>query len=434
MNMSDLYAHLCQQLQHYRQQHLVMALSGGVDSRLLLALLIRYRDEFGASLSAVHVHHGLSENADHWALQCQKWCDDSSVEIAIEHVTLETTSGESIEKLARDARYQALSKHINPGDVLLVGQHADDQIETFLLALKRGSGPKGLASMSVVAPFASGRLLRPFLTIKRSEIEACASELGLDWVTDESNRDTRFERNFIRHRITPVLHQRWPSIHQSVQRSAELCAEQEALLKELLESTLHAALEQDGSLRIEQLERQTESVRRQLIRQWLSSHQVMMPSRKHTDMIWYEVALAAGDANPKLKINQCEVRRFDQRLYCIEATEDVALWKSAIELDQELQLPDTLGVLKLATGGGSLRLPENTEQLWVSFNPEGLMACPVGRSGSRKLKKLFQEYSVPSWLRRRTPILMYQDKVVAVANLFVDRDFSGQDCELHWDK
>jgi len=434
MNMSDLYAHLCQQLQQYRQQHLVLALSGGVDSRLLLALLVRYRDEFGVPLSAVHVHHGLSENADHWALQCQKWCDESSVEIAIEHVTLDMSGGDSIEKLARDARYQALSKHISQRDVLLVGQHADDQVETFLLALKRGSGPRGLASMSVVAPFSSGRLLRPLLTIKRSEIEACATELGLDWVTDESNSDTRFERNFIRHRITPVLHQRWPSIHQSVQRSAELCAEQDALLKELLESSLHAALEPDGSLGIEPLERQTESIRRQLIRQWLSSHQVMMPSRKHTDMIWHEVALAAADANPKLKISQSEVRRFEQRLYCVEAMEDVTLWKSAIKLDQELQLPDKLGVLKLTSGGGALRLPENAEQLWVSFNPQGLMACPVGRPGSRKLKKLFQEYSVPSWLRRRTPILMYQDKVVAVANLFVDRDFSGQDCELHWDK
>ncbi len=433
--MSKLYAHLCQQLQPYHQRRLVLALSGGVDSRVLLALLARYRDDFAASVRAVHVHHGLSQNADSWASQCQKWCDDHSIELSIEYVRLDTSRGESIEKLAREARYQALKKHVAPGDVLLVAQHADDQIETFLLALKRGSGPKGLSSMAKSSAFGLGSLLRPFLTVKRSEIESCANALELEWVTDESNSDTRYERNYIRHKITPALTTRWPSLHESVQRTVELCAEQELLLEELLHSALQQAMAEDGSLIIKELIKHSEAVRRQLIRQWFRRCHLPMPSRKHTEMIWNEVALAKHDANPILKLSDYEVRRYCGHLYCVAEYQDVSDWKSAVNPNQPLLLPDNLGTVELVTScHGSLSLPDNHDDLWISFNPEGLSACPVGRVGSRKLKKLFQEYAVPSWLRRRIPILMYQNQVVAVGNLFVDRDFSGQDYELVWDK
>ncbi len=435
MNMSNLYAHLCQQLQLYHQRRFVLALSGGVDSRVLLALLARYRDEFGAFVSAVHVHHGLSENADNWVSQCHKWCNDYSIELSIEYVQLDTSSGESIEKLAREARYQALNKHVAQGDILLVGQHADDQIETFLLALKRGSGPKGLSSMAKASSFGLGTLFRPLLTVKRSDIESCADELQLEWITDESNSDTRYERNFIRHKVTPVLTARWPSIHDSVQRTVELCAEQESLLEELLYSSLQQAMAKDGSLIIDELIKHSEAVRRQLIRQWFRRCHLPMPSRKHTDMIWDELALAKLDANPKLKLSDYEVRRYCGHLYCVAEYQDVSGWTSDINFCQPLRLPDNLGTLEIVKSTkGLLHLPDCSDDLWISFNPEGLSACPVGRVGSRKLKKLFQEYGVPSWLRRRIPILMYQNHVVAVGNLFIDRDFSGQDYDLVWDK
>ncbi len=433
--MLDLYSHFCQQLEPYSSRRFVLALSGGADSRVLLELLARYRNQTGSSVSAVHVHHGLSKNADHWAECCQSWCDDASVPLNIEHVRLDLECGESVEKLARDARYAVLAKYVSNNDVLLLGQHADDQIETFLLALKRGSGPKGLSSMALSAPFSDGMLLRPLLTVKRAEIEAFAALNKLTWVTDESNDDVRYERNFIRHQITPVLNERWPSIHQAVQRSAELCAEQQALLEELLQDELSDSLHSDGSICIDILNKKSDGVRRQLIRQWLAKHQMLMPSRQHTEMIWREVAFASVDANPKLKLNGHEIRRFDNRLYCVKEHRDISGWKSSVVFEQTLSLPDELGSLLLTKqGGGDICLPDKLDDLWISFNPEGLSSCPVGRAGSRKMKKLFQEYSVPSWLRRRTPILMYQDKVVAVANLFVDRDFSGQDCTLIWDK
>ncbi|MCS0287905.1 tRNA lysidine(34) synthetase TilS [Vibrio alginolyticus] len=434
--MESLYPHFAQVLGRYYQlgTKVVLAFSGGVDSRLLLELLSRYQQAHSVECHAVYVHHGLSSNADNWADKCLLWAQQVGISCSIERVSLDISNGESIELLAREARYQALTKYIQEGDILLTGQHADDQIETFLLALKRGSGPKGLSSMAESMPFSCGSLVRPLLTIKRKTIEEAATKLGLEWVEDESNQDTRYDRNFLRHCVISELSGRWPSIHQAVQRSANLCAQQEALLDELLSAVFERALQTDLSLSIEELAKHSGLARARLIRMWLSKLNTSMPTQVQLNLIWNEVALAQQDANPKLQLKQGEVRRFRNRLYWVTEIADVTEWQSTIQVDTVLSLPERLGELTLTTSSSNatIALPSQPELLRVTFNPEGLSAHPTTRNHSRKLKKLFQEYNVPSWLRRQIPILMYQDRVVAVADLFVDQAFNGQDCELIW--
>ncbi|MFA0426465.1 tRNA lysidine(34) synthetase TilS [Vibrio sp. 10N.222.51.C5] len=423
---------------------LIVAFSGGVDSRVLLELAAQFAKSHHIDCCAVHVHHGLSNNADYWAEQCKTWCDAVSVSLFIERVSLDISRGESVEKLARDARYQALKKHIRQGDVLVTGQHIDDQVETFLLALKRGSGPKGLSSMAKVMPFSGAHIVRPLLSVTRTDIEVAARDMALTWVEDESNQDVRFDRNFIRHQVTPTLTERWPSFRESVSRSAQLCAEQELLLDELLESHLQQALTEKHSLSIEVLSQHSDLLRARLLRMWLSRCNQPMPSQKQLKLIWDEVACAQADANPKLVLNEVEVRRFNHQLYVVKETKDLSNWQSDISMEESLVLPDGLGELHLTSAASdgvsnhcdaqhfSLNTTRGT--LRVIFNPEGLSAHPVGRGHSRKLKKLFQEYQVPSWLRRRTPILMDGDRVIAVLGLFVDKNYEGQDCEALWSK
>lgn len=436
--MESLYQHFSRVLDAYYQPQtsIVLAFSGGVDSRLLLELLSRYQRVNSVACHAVYVHHGLSANADDWAEKCVLWAKQAGISCSIERVHLDIHSGESIELLAREARYHALAKHVQDGDLLLTGQHADDQVETFLLALKRGSGPKGLSSMAECMPFAGGMLVRPILSIRREQIESAAHHLGLEWVEDESNQDTRYDRNFLRHRILPELSERWPNIHQAVQRSASLCAQQEALLDELLGAAFERTLHPDLSLSIDILTSCSDLARARIIRMWLAKLNVNMPSQTQLSLIWNEVALAQQDANPKLKLKQGEVRRFQHRLYWVTETADVSAWQSPLQLNVALRLPERLGELTLTTTStqANIALPPYPERLRVTFDPAGLTAHPTTRNHSRKLKKLFQEYHVPSWFRRKMPILMYQDQVVAVADLFVDQAFGGQDCELVWRK
>nr|WP_319535272.1 tRNA lysidine(34) synthetase TilS [uncultured Vibrio sp.] len=436
--MESLYQHFTQLLtaNYQPQTKVVLAFSGGVDSRLLLALLSRYQRDHAIPCQTVYVHHGLSGNADDWAEKCKAWANQAGVLHSTEYVHLDINSGESIELLAREARYQVLAKYIESGDLLLTGQHADDQLETFLLALKRGSGPKGLSCMAESAPFSAGTLVRPLLTTRREQIEAIAQSLQLEWVEDESNQDTRYDRNFLRHHVVPELSQRWSSIHQAVQRSASLCAQQETLLDELLNDVFCRALQTDLSLDIAELASHSELARARLIRMWLAQQNAQMPTQVQLGLIWKEVALAQQDANPQLKLKQGEVRRFQNKLYWVCDKPDVSGWQGHIQVNSPLVLPANFGELTLSTTTKqpTIALPAQPELLNVMFNPEGLSAHPTTRNHSRKLKKLFQEYHVPSWLRRQIPILMYQEQVVAVADLFVDKAFSGQDCELIWRK
>ncbi|EEX93091.1 tRNA(Ile)-lysidine synthase [Vibrio orientalis CIP 102891 = ATCC 33934] len=422
--------------QYYQPNtRIVLGLSGGLDSRVMLELLAQYAQQYRVDCLAVHVHHGLSDNADQWAEQCQHWCQSLNVQLVVEKVSLDI-EGRSIEESAREARYNALRKYLSSGDLLLTGQHADDQLETFLLALKRGSGPKGLSSMAAVMPFASAQIVRPLLSVTRQEIEEFAQSLDLEWVEDESNQDQRFERNFIRHNLTPNMRERWPHIHQSVRRSAELCAEQEQLLDELMAEKLSAALHSDSSLEIATLAEMSELARTRLLRMWLGSLGLRMPSRIQLDKLWQEVAQAQQDANPQLTLADGQIRRFAHKLYVVQAWQSLEQWQCSLQLEQVCELPDELGQLALVSSpNGKLSLKALAQApLQVIFNPEGLSAHPAERGHSRKLKKLFQEYGVPSWLRRRTPIVMCGERVVAVGDLFIDRHFIGQDCELIWDK
>jgi len=282
--------------------------------------------------------------------------------------------------------------------------------------------------------------------VTRSDIETSAHNMGLTWVEDESNQDLRYDRNFIRHQVTPTLIERWPSFRESVSRSAQLCAEQELLLDELLESHFQQALRgsKSLSLSIEALSQHSDLLRARLLRMWLNHCNQPMPSQKQLKLIWDEVACAQADANPKLVLNDVEIRRFNNQLYLVQDTQDLSSWQSDISAEGSLVLPDGLGELHLSSAMSegvssnrdlqSFSLSDKSVTLRVIFNPEGLSAHPVGRGHSRKLKKLFQEYQVPSWLRRRTPILMDGDRVIAVLGLFVDKNYEGQDCEALWSK
>ncbi|WP_413284959.1 tRNA lysidine(34) synthetase TilS [Vibrio sp. MA40-2] len=428
-------------IEKYRQptSRVILALSGGVDSTVLLDLLAQYQAQNqSVTCFAIHIHHGLSDNADDWVECCQKWCDEYQLPLVTERVELNLSGQVSLEQEARNKRYQALAKHINKNDLLLTGQHCDDQLETFLLALKRGSGPKGLSAMPKITEFSDGWLLRPLLNVYRADIVNYAQQKKLQWIEDESNQDTKFDRNFLRNDIIPKLKKRWPTIAKSVLRSSQLCADQEALISELLIERLTQYTDNDGGLCIAQLQTQSELARNQLLRLWLAKQNCIMPSLVQLQLIWQQAALAKDDANPTINITSGQVRRFRNRLYCVQKSSDVTWWSSALFIDKKIRLPDSLGQIcltrKSSAGTLSLREPKQHEQVRVHFNPTGLVAHPSDRGHSRKLKKLFQEYNVPSWLRTRTPIIMYENEVAMLVNLFVCKDFHGDDCEIQWDK
>ena len=208
---------------------LCVGLSGGCDSVVLLHLLAKSR--FSAQLSAIHVHHGLSLNADAWRAHCLAFCNELGLPIVVRHVEVDRGSGEGLEAAARRARYAAFAEC--DAEFLLLAQHRGDQAETLLFNLLRGAGVVGAAAIPVERKYLGKRVLRPLLSVSRAEIEAYAKEYGLSWVDDESNADISLSRNFLRHEILPRLAARFPGAESGLAQAAENFAEASALLDEL---------------------------------------------------------------------------------------------------------------------------------------------------------------------------------------------------------
>ncbi|AHJ75167.1 tRNA lysidine(34) synthetase TilS [Kosakonia sacchari] len=399
----------------------LVAFSGGLDSTVLLHKLMLWRQQLPElKLRAIHIHHGLSPHADAWAEHCEDICARWQIPLSVVRVQV-VNNGDGIEAQARNVRYQAFADALMPGEVLVTAQHLDDQCETFLLALKRGSGPAGLAAMPESMLFAGTQLIRPLLTQTRDELLQWALHHALSWIEDESNADASFDRNFLRLQVLPVLAARWPHFAGAVARSAALCGEQEQLLDELLAEELEAATTAEGALQLAPLYRLSDARRRALLRRWLARRGAVMPSRAMLDRLWLEVALAREDASPCLRLGEFEVRRYQSCLWWIRAIEsqrDTQLpWVAPFE---PLTLPAGLGELSLLAGG-EIRTPNADEAVSIRFQAPGMLHI-VGRSGGRKLKKIWQELGVAPWRRDTTPLLFYGETLMAAAGLFVTQE------------
>ncbi|AOM42347.1 tRNA lysidine(34) synthetase TilS [Xenorhabdus hominickii] len=424
-NHDPLLTMLEEQIGPYKK--MLVGFSGGLDSTVLLHLLVRLRTQYQQLsrapivLRAIHIHHGLNSKADLWVEHCRQICTDWEVDFRTEKVSLDIRQN-GIEAAARDARYQSFRDELQQGEILITAQHLDDQAETFLLALKRGSGPAGLSSMPSSMSFAGTTLIRPLLNVSRAELETYAQAQRLKWVEDDSNQDDRYDRNFLRLHIMPLFNQRWPHFPQAVSRSASLCGEQEQLLDELLSESLNELTTLDGAISIFPLERYSEAKRNALLRRWLNQRGVKMPSREQLQRIWSEVALSRQDAEPRFRLGQYDIRRYRQQLWLVPQYQHLAGTVLEWNTDQELILPDELGTL-MRTGESNItfRSPDRNEQVTIRFGVQGNISI-VGRQHSRHSKKLWQELGVAPWLRERTPLIYYNDKLIAALGIFVTKE------------
>ncbi|CAI0956125.1 tRNA lysidine(34) synthetase TilS [Serratia quinivorans] len=435
MNNNQLSAQLARHLGAHR--HLLVAFSGGLDSSVLLHLLVGLRQQLpDLQLRAVHVHHGLSAFADQWVTHCRQQCVAWQLPLVVQYVQVDSQQG-GIEAAARAARYSAFASTLAADETLLTAQHLDDQCETFLLALKRGSGPAGLSAMAAQTSLGDNHLLRPLLGYSRQQLEAYAQQHQLSWIEDDSNQDPRFDRNFLRLQVLPLLNQRWPHFAAATARSASLCAEQEQLLDELLAEQLHKLLDEDHALAIDGLVTCSPARRFALLRRWIALFGVTMPSREQLQRLWEEVALSREDAEPQLQLGQYQFRRFRRRLYLLPLMADLREISLSWSMDDSLVLPDGLGELVSGEGDICLRAPQSQQKVSIRFTAQGKHRI-LGRAHSRPIKKLWQELGIPPWQRERTPLIYYDDQLIAALGIFVSE--AGQTPEgqqpwrLHWRK
>ena len=404
-----------------------LAYSGGSDSHVLLHAMAALRDRYTASLEAVHVDHGLHPRSRAWGEHCAKVCQELGVPLEIRRLNLGPIRGESLEALARSARYEAIATLMEPGEVVLTAHHRDDQAETVLLQLLRGSGIEGLAGMPLVKAWPPGWLGRPLLAFGRSELAEYARQQGIVWVEDSSNQELDFDRNFLRQEILPKLELRWPGLGKTLSRSARHCADAKLMIDQLASQDLAAAGRCDGGLSVEVLTQLAPARCRALLRLWIRKQGFRTPSTSRLERILGEVLRAAPDRTPCVHWQGAEIRRYRDGLHLMAPLvphEPGARIFWAPEQSQ-LALPSGLGRLLARDGcpGGIEPVLWSTLPLEIRFR-QGGERCRGTTTGCRRdLKKLLQELGLPPWLRHRLPLVFLGDRLAAIADLWVCAEF-----------
>jgi tRNA(Ile)-lysidine synthase len=368
-----------------------IAYSGGVDSHVLLSLFHVLCQTQPLKLHAIHIHHGLSPHASDWSAHCKAVCAQLQIDFVERKINLDLQPGQSLEEIAREKRYAVFAEHMQAGDVLLTGHHQDDQAETLLLQLLRGSGVKGLAAMPMTKPFAGGVHARPLLMTSRAEIMQYAASHSLHWIEDESNRHVAFSRNFLRQEIMPILLKRFPSATQTIARSAEHCREAESILNELAtEKLASVAGKVAGTLSVSKLLLLSPALQRLVLRTWIANAHYSLPDTKKLSVMMHDVLQARQDAMPCVKWGHAMLRRYRDDVFVLPI------------LSPPVAIPDEWLVNRYT----------------IRYRQPGEVVTLLKR-GRLNLNHLMQEWGVPPWERDHLPLVFEQGVLVAAVGYFI---------------
>jgi tRNA(Ile)-lysidine synthase len=403
----------------------LVAFSGGLDSTVLLHALAHAQ----LPIRAVHVDHGLHAQSGAWVEHCQRVAESLGIELVTRRVTVDARAELGLEAAAREVRYDALRDLLQEGEALVTAHHADDQLETMLLAVMRGAGVRGLAAMPACRPFGRGWHARPLLEYTRAELEIWASAAGLECLEDPSNADNALDRNFLRHRIVTALRERWPSAAHSARRTAAHLGEASDVLDALGQADL-ATARVGECLDVGALSALDPTRRRNLLRCWLRGRGARAPSTRKLAAIDHDMLNAQEDRSPCIEWDGFEVRRHRGLLYaapCIVPL-DPAHHDLTWDGRAPLTLPAALGALRVEhTPGSGLDAAIMSRGLHVRFRAGGEEIRPTGDAHHRKLRKLLQSADILPWWRDRLPLMYVEERLACVGDLWIAQEFAASD-------
>ncbi len=408
-----------------------VAFSGGLDSSLLLQVAAACH----SNVTAVHVNHQLQPNHEQTEQLCRDICARLSVPIVVERVDVPVGSSGAggLEEAARSARYGVFRRLQGPGDLLLMAHHGDDQAETVLFRLLRGSGVNGLAGMPRMRELGRGALLRPWLNISRERLEQVARAAQLRWEEDPSNSHQAFDRNYLRHRVLPGLKQRWPGLLQRMAHSARACAESEQLNRRLAELQWQQCNDGEDRLKLAEFRALDRLEQRNLLRWWIHRQGRALPPLSSWDQVLSELLGAAGDRAPEIRGDGYSVRRYRRHLYLVPNL-DVPQQSQPLNLEQPLRWGRWRLTLRMAQPG--ITSNNAPPPIRVSTRQGGERIRPESDRPSRALKTWLQEQGVPPWERAALP-LVYRltpegEQLIAIGNLWCSDRYSGSAPAAGW--
>ena len=420
-DLNDFFNHHLDQVNHPKK--IIVGYSGGLDSTVLLYSLTRIN--LNIPILAIHINHQQHHLSSEWEKFCINTAKVFGVKLISEKIQIEKKLGKATECEMRDHRYKVLRKYIEPNDWLMTAHHKNDQAETLLLSILRGSGVDGLSGIKPIRIFADGMLLRPLLGYSKAELINYAKIKNLEWIEDFSNEDNSFDRNFLRNKIIPQLEKRWPSINKRFYKVTSLALEASERSEDIAKIDLFS-IGNDKYIDSEKFIKLSDNRQRNLIRFILRMKNLQHPSYKQlVDGTKALRLIINGDKNKYIKLPDANIYNYRKKLYVIP--------QLSIQNNESLNLfPNKTIYLNNGMGSISLKKSKDTgidprilqDGLKVSFRVGGEVIKPSGKKHHYKLKKLFQEYKIYPWMRGRIPLLFYGNEIVSVGNLWIAEKFS----------
>ena len=405
--------------------------SGGVDSHVLLHLLSR-KLLTTKNLYALHVNHGISAQSDEWKKHSEKICRDLDIKFTSFDLNLSKKRNIN-ENYLREARYEAIASWSKPGDILCTAHHKDDQVETILFRILRGTGINGLRGIPYKRESSGVVFLRPLIRFSKKEIIKYASLNNLEWVEDESNEDTSISRNFIRKELIPLVRRKWPKYRDAFEHISSHARDSSNLLDQLGDEDIEKCVASSfNELSIANISLLSKLRISNMLYRWLTLQSMEGVTYSLIKEIQENLLWTKDDSDPiitfgsKSKVKSFQLRKFNNILFLLPKSSDSYLkdyspimW----DLNEPLKLPT--GLLKAhESNGEGLSLLSSQNKVEVRFREGGERCRPIGRNKSQTLKRLLQEYSVPPWKRSRLPLIYVNGRLAAVADLWVCGKFS----------
>ena len=395
---------------------LAVAFSGGLDSTVLLHATIKAHGK--KNVHAFHVHHGIQKEADQWQAHCKAMAKKFGCHFDTRNVKLNKPS--NIESQARNLRYEALTQMCEAHKIqdLLLAHHLDDQAETVLIQLMRGAGLPGLSAMPQVKSNELIHLWRPFLNMRRKDLESYAEEHQLTWIEDPSNQDESYRRNAIRKSILPNLEKFQKGAIENLARSAKHLGEAQGLLNQLADIDLGLIETKEGlsKTNLIRLYKTSQARATNALRRWLSKNGFAYPSEERLTAWWSELTQARVDAKLQWDHDQCVIR----------------LWRGHLTITQDSSNSEVIGEWTFKKLPTNSKKPGIAKDRFEKAKRKGLINTMAREGGEkfkvdskrprRSLKNLYQEAAIPPW-QRDVPLLYIGEELVAVAGIGISADW-----------
>jgi len=410
----------------------IVGLSGGADSTALVHALCKVRERLRVPFSAVHVNHGIHAESNLWQRQCEQFCRGQGVELTCLQIELKHASGKGLEAEARQLRYEAMSSLLGPADCLLTAHHADDQAETLLLNLMRGSGVDGLTAMPESRPLGDGYLQRPLLRFKNSVLKDYLHRHEIEWIEDPSNQYLNHDRNFVRHELIPLMEKRWPEVNQRLLLTQDAMTDARHLLERLADEYLEPNLYHPFVLHITPKCITEPQLFRLVVRRWMRQSGVpVIPAYKLGTFV-DQVKRADSDHKISVSWDRCLLRWYKDRLWLQTDSEimpcPAVRWPGG---QTELDLGEDVGLMSIKAMEPTQRQLSPVIDMFTGsrFRVDSRVnirdAVISQGSHHKSLKKLFQANEIPPWLRNSIPICLLDDEIVALGDWCFDEQFAN---------